>query len=227
MRVGLVGYYHLLFFGIFLPYLAIRSSGRIATRPLPPKVPHLRSQVITLLLFLALSLAVSFKEWISLWPREVPEPRMMLLGVMVLVAMVLLMRPMWRSRVAARGRKVWLFMPRTSEERGWWIACSVAAGISEEVTYRGVMFGLLWRLTDNMLAAALLCAAVFAVSHFMQGAKSMAIIFALALTFQGLAFLSGSLYVGIAVHALYDIAAGLTYGYYGERLGYPVEPMAP
>jgi membrane protease YdiL (CAAX protease family) len=227
MRVGPIGYYHLLFFGVFLPYLAIRSSRRISVKPLPPKAPHFRSQVVTLLLFLALSLAVALKEWIHLWPGEVPETRMILMGLMVLVGMVTLMRPMWRSRVEARGRKVWLFMPRTGEERAWWIACAAAAGISEEVTYRGVMYTLLWRLTDSMLAAALISATIFAVSHFMQGLPSMSIIFAFALTFQAIAFLSGSLYVGIAVHALYDVAAGLAYGYYGEKLGYPLEPIAP
>jgi membrane protease YdiL (CAAX protease family) len=225
MRLAPTGYFHLLFFGVFLPYLAIRTSKRVSTRPLPPKVPHFRAQVATLLVFLALSLAVAFKEWIILWPREFPDARMILIGLLVLVVMIMLMRPMWRSRVEARARKIWLFMPRTGEERAWWVACSVAAGISEEVTYRGVMYALLWRLTDSMLAAALIGATIFAVSHFMQGIKSMAIIFAFALTFQGIAFFTGSLYVGIAVHALYDVAAGLFYGYYGERLGYPIEPM--
>jgi hypothetical protein len=29
------------------------------------------------------------------------------------------------------------------------------------------------------------------------------------------------------VHALYDVAAGLFYGKYGDELGYPVEPLPP
>jgi membrane protease YdiL (CAAX protease family) len=227
MRVGVAGYTHLALFGIFLPYLAIKSGGRLATRPLPPKVAHFTSQIVMLTLFLAASVFFGRREWIDLFPRMWPEPRMFVLGAAVLVMLVVLMRPLWRSRVEARARRLWLFMPRTRKERVLWVACSCIAGISEEVTYRGVMFVLLWRLTGSALAAALIGAGVFAVSHFLQGATSMAIIFGFALVFQGIAWLSGSLYVGMAVHALYDVAAGLSYGFFGERLGYPTEPMPP
>lgn len=225
MRVGPAGYYHLGLFGLLLPYLAMKSSRVLASRPLPPKVKHFTSTILTLTFFFAVSVWVAHNQWITLFPAEVPEPRMFLLGAAVLVALVVLMRPLWRRRVEARSRRVWLFMPRTPKERLLWVGCSVAAGISEEVTYRGVMFALLWRLTDSALAAALIGAVVFGVSHFLQGWKSMTIIFGIALSFQLIAFLSGSLYIGMAVHALYDVAAGLSYGRYGEELGYPVEPM--
>jgi len=225
MTVGLAGYYHLGIFGVVLPYLAIKSGRRIATRPLPPKVPYFNSQIVMLTIFLALSIFIARREWIELFPRELPEARMFVLGAAVLVALVVLMRPLWRSRVEAKARRLWLFMPRTRHERVLWVALSIAAGISEEVTYRGVMFALLWRLTGNALAAALIGAAVFSISHFLQGWKSMAIIFGIALTFQMIAWLSGSLYVGMAVHALYDVTAGFCYGAYGEKLGYPNEPM--
>ena len=66
------------------------------------------------------------------------------------------MRPLWRRRVQERSRRIWLFMPRTTRERTAWIAASITAGISEEVTYRGVMFALLWRVTGSALAAALI-----------------------------------------------------------------------
>jgi membrane protease YdiL (CAAX protease family) len=225
MRIGFLGTYHLVFFGVFIPYAAIKSSRVIGTKPLPPKVKFLISQIFTLLVFFAISALVERKEWITLFPAEMPGPTFLLLGAAVLVAMVTLMRPMWRKRVEQRGRKLWLFMPRTPRERALWIGCSIAAGISEEVTYRGVMFGLLWRLTDSAWAAALIAALVFSVSHFLQGWTSMSIIFGIALTFQMLAWFTGSLYVGMAVHALYDIAAGLSYGWFGEKLGYPLEPM--
>jgi membrane protease YdiL (CAAX protease family) len=225
MHIGLLGAYHLLFFGVFIPYAAIKSSRVIGTKPLPPKVKFLTTQILTLLFFLVLSALVGRKEWIALFPRVMPEPSFILVGAVVLVALVTLMRPMWRKRVEQRARKVWLFMPRTPTERALWIGCSIAAGISEEVTYRGVMFGLLWRLTDSPWGAALIAALVFSVSHFLQGWKSMSIIFGMALIFQLLAWFTGALYVGMAVHALYDVAAGLSYGWFGEKLGYPLEPM--
>jgi membrane protease YdiL (CAAX protease family) len=152
---------------------------------------------------------------------------MFLLGAAMLVVLITLMRPMWRKRVEERARKVWLFMPRTPRERALWVGCSLAAGISEEATYRGVMFVILWRLTGNPVAAGLISAALFGISHLLQGARSVAIIFGIALAFQALAWVSGSLYIGMAVHALYDVTAGFFYGAYGEKLGYPIEPLPP
>jgi membrane protease YdiL (CAAX protease family) len=116
-------------------------------------------------------------------------------------------------------------MPRDGQERALWLASSIAAGISEELVYRGVLTTLLARMTGSVAGAALLSAAVFAVSHYMQGWRSMAIIFGMALLFQSLVWYSGSLYVPMAVHALYDVAAGLHYGHFGKRHGYPIEPL--
>jgi membrane protease YdiL (CAAX protease family) len=227
VRVGIAAYYHLAFFGAFIPYLAIKSGRRLAAQPLPPKVKYFSSQIIILSIFFLVSAFVARREWIDVFPREVPEPRMFVLGAAVLVALVVLMRPMWKRRVEERSRRTWLFMPRTRQERVLWAGCSLAAGLSEELTYRGVMFVVLWRVTGSPLAAALIAAAVFSISHFLQGWKSMTIIFGLALAFQMIAWVSGSLYIGMAVHALYDVAAGFAYGAYGEKLGYPIEPMPP
>jgi membrane protease YdiL (CAAX protease family) len=199
----------------------------LASRVFPPKEQHFTSQIMVLAVFFVISAVVSKVERIVVLPRTLPETRSILLGFLVLAGLVALMRPIWRRRVEERSRKVWLFMPRTPRERMLWITVALIAGIAEEVTYRGVMFTLLWRATGSALAAALLSASIFSISHFMQGWKSMAIIFAMALAFQGLAWTSGSLYVGMAVHALYDVVAGLFYGRYGDELGYPIEAMPP
>lgn len=226
-HVGTAGLAHLAFFALLLPYAAIRSSFRISTGALPPKAPYFTSQILMLFFFFALSFATARVEWIPVFPARWPSAATIGLGAASLVALVAFMRPRWRRRVEERSRKVWLFMPRTSKETALWIGCSCAAGISEELTYRGVMFTLLWRLTGSGAAAALISALVFAISHYMQGWKGMSLIFAFALAFQALVWLSGSLYVAIAVHALYDVAAGLFNRRYGERLGYPLDPMPP
>ena len=44
-----------------------------------------------------------------------------------------------------------------------------------------------------------------------------------ALAMHGLVIWSGSLYIAMAVHAIYDLVAGFTYGRLGERLGSPQE----
>jgi membrane protease YdiL (CAAX protease family) len=223
--VGSAGAAFLVVFGIFLPYLAIKSARRVATRPLPPKRQFFVSVILQLAVFGAVAMITARFEHIELFPRRAPPTSSWGLGLAALVVFVSGMRPVWRRRVVERSRRVWLFMPRDRTERALWMVSSTAAGISEELVYRGVLTTLLTRMTGSVLAAVLVSALIFSLSHFLHGWRSMAIIFAMALTFQGLAFASGSLYVSMAVHAAYDILAGLHYGRFAEKLGYPVEPL--
>ncbi|HJQ97044.1 MAG TPA: CPBP family intramembrane glutamic endopeptidase [Candidatus Polarisedimenticolaceae bacterium] len=223
--MGSAGASFLVVFGLLLPYLAIKSARRLATRPLPPKKPFFRSIIVQLLIFAAIAIVVGAVEHVDLFPRRAPSPAAWGWGLLALTVFVLGMRPQWRKRVVERSRRAWLFMPRDGTERALWIGSSVAAGFSEELVYRGVLTTLLFRMTGSFLAAALVSAAIFAISHYMQAARSMTIIFGIALVFQALAWVSGSLYVPMAVHAVYDILAGLHYDYFGRKLGYPVEPL--
>ena len=223
--MGSAGASFLVVFGLFLPYLAIKSARRLATRPLPPKRQFFTSVIVQLLIFAAIGLVVGAVEHVDLFPRQAPSPASWGWGLLALATFVLGMRPQWKKRVIERSRRVWLFMPRDGVERALWIGSSVAAGFSEELVYRGVLTTLLFRMTGSFVAAALVSAAIFAICHYMQAARSMAVIFGIALVFQALARESGSLYVPMAVHAVYDILAGLHYGYFGRKLGYPVEPL--
>jgi membrane protease YdiL (CAAX protease family) len=221
------GFVHLVLFGLWLPYLAIKTAQRLKSRPYPPRKKYFVSVIVQLVAFGLFSYYIARDNWIPIFPRQMPAPKYWALGAATLVALVLFMRPMWRKAVEARGRRTWLVMPRDRTERLLWAGCSLGAGISEEITYRGVMFTLLWRITGSPVTAALVMAAVFGISHFLQGWKSVGIICGIALAMQGLAWLSGSLYVSMAVHAIYDVIAGLTYGKLGEELGYPIEAPLP
>ena len=223
--MGAAGASFLVVFGILLPYLAFRSARQVATHPLPPRKRFLASVIVQLLIFGVVAALIGSLERIELFPRTAPSAASWALGGMVLAALVAAMRPMWRQRVIERSRKVWLFMPRDPTERALWLTSSIAAGVSEELVYRGLLTTLLARMTGGFLAAALVSAAIFAISHYMQGWKSMAIIYGMALLFQGLTWQAGSLYVAMAVHALYDVAAGLHYGHFGKVHGYPIEPL--
>ena len=223
--MGAAGASFLVLFGVFIPYLAVKSARRVTTHPLPPRKRFFATVIVQLLIFGAVACAVGSLEHIELFPPSVPPITSWVAGVLSLAVLIAAMRPLWRRRVLERSRRIWLFMPRDAAERALWLSSSTLAGISEELVYRGVLTTLLARLTDSFLAAVLVSALVFAVSHFMQGWKSMAVIFGMALLFQGLAWHSGSLYVPMAVHAVYDIAAGLHYGHFGKRHGYPIEPL--
>jgi hypothetical protein len=118
------------------------------------------------------------------------------------------------------------FMPSDRRERAMWLGLSALAAVGEEISWRGVQMTLLLRATGAPLGAAGVCAATFGASHIVQGWQSAAIIAVFALAFHGIVWLSGSLYVAMAVHFLYDMTAGLTYGKLGRELGYDASPAA-
>ena len=221
-----MGWLHLVFFCVVIPWAVWRSRRHLAEGHTPPRRRHFVAVLVQLLIFLGLSLWVARLEGLPvLSPTAIAWP--VAVGAALLLALGLhLMAPRWRRSVELRERKVHLFMPRDGTERTLWVGVSLAAAVSEEVTYRGVMFLLLTGLTGSAWAGALLAAAVFGVSHLVQGWKSAGIITGIALALHGLVAVSGSLYLAIAIHFLYDLIAGLAYGRLGHELGYPIEGIS-
>lgn len=190
-----------------------------------PRERHLKMVIGQLLLFLVISLVVAWTGSIEVWAPVGRRLGPWLDAALLVVAGVLLMRPRWRAKVVARDPAVRLFMPSTGRERRLWVVVAVVAGVSEEVTYRGVMYALLWMLTGSPVAAAIIASIVFGVSHSVQGWAVAGIVTLIALVLHGLVAWSGSLYPAIAAHAAYDIIAGLTYARLGQELGY--DPLTP
>ena len=60
----------------------------------------------------------------------------------------------------------------------------------------------------------------FALAHAIQGMRSVLAIAAIATSFHALFVLSGSLYVGMLVHFVYDVIAGFTYAQLARELGF-------
>jgi len=225
-QIGIAGIYHLVFFGLLLPWSAVKSARRLKDRPYPPRRKYFLMVIAQQGFFLLLSAFIARMEWIEIWER--PHGRYSyMIAVAVLLTLIAVMIPHWRKAVEERKRRVYLFMARDNRERALWVVISLLAGVGEEITYRGVMFVLLWRVTGHEWLAALASAVVFGVSHYLQGWKSVALIAAFALIFQAIYFLSGSLLLPMAMHFLYDVTAGFVYGYFGNKLGYPPEGIPP
>ena len=220
-----VGWTHLAVFGVILPLLVLRNARAVAARvlPLPPRILHFKSTAAMLVLFLAISVATAMVQRIQLFPRELPHWRGVAAGIAMYVAAVAIMRPLWRKTVLKRERIVHLFMADTAEERAWWVLVSLLAGIGEEITWRGVQTGLLVPLVGSYWLASIVSAVGFALSHWVQGWKSVLGIFGFALVFQLVVIASGSLYVAMAVHVAYDITAGFSYGGLVRELGISYE----
>jgi membrane protease YdiL (CAAX protease family) len=222
-HVGIAGYFHLALFGVLIPLLAVKSSRMLSARDYQPRQKQFIAVILQLLFFATFSIWVALAEYINLWAKPRGWLKALLVSAAVLIAMTAFMAPRWRRNVEKRDWKLYYFMPRTPREKVLWAVVSLFAGFSEEIVYRGVMFSLLWILLDSPPAAALIVAVVFSFSHFLQGWTSMLVIFVIALGFQAIYYLTGSLFPGMAVHFLYDLTAGMMYGYWGEKLGYPIE----
>jgi len=222
-RLNAVGWYHLVVFGAVIPYLAFRSSRHLANPNLPPldRMRHFRTTAAMLLLFAAFSLMTAWRLGLNLFPPLTRETALAIpVALALLVVSVVAMRPMWRRAVIKRKRVVHLFMPANATERAWWIAVALLAGISEEITWRGVQIALLVPLVKSAFVAMLVTSILFGLAHMTQGWKSSGLIALFATAFHSLVWLSGSLYVAMFVHAAYDVIAGITYGRLGRELGY-------
>jgi membrane protease YdiL (CAAX protease family) len=222
-----IGWYHLVIFSALVPLLAWMSRRRSlqANSPKPPLARFLRSTCIMLGLFAVLSGLTAWKQELNIWSLSIQRPLVSIpLAVGLYVLAVAVMRPRWRRTVERRAPHLRYFMPQTPDERRWWVVVSTCAGVSEEITWRGVQPPLLAYVTGSPLAGAGLSAILFGAAHAMQGFKSAAVIVLFAIAFQALVWTSGSLLLAMIVHAAYDVTAGFTYSRLGRELGY--EPAA-
>ena len=226
-RIGLAGWY-LIGLLLFIVYASFRSRRRVAEMPkLPSRSRHFVSTLVMLVLLFMLALLVARVDWITLYPRVVPTPLQIGVGLIVAFLLAAGMRPLWRRSVAEGDRRIYLFSPQTGREKVLWIAVSLMAGIGEETIYRGVLYVLFLTLTHSAPAAAALSAIIFAGNHGIQSTRSMVIIFFFSLAFQALALWTGSLYVSMLAHFVYDVIAGLTYSRLTKEMGYqPPGPVA-
>jgi membrane protease YdiL (CAAX protease family) len=217
----LFGWLHLIFFGVVVPVVAVRTQSmllRLAAAP--DRIAFYRGAILQLIVMTAISVFVARREHIELFPRRAPDATHALIGFVVLIALIVLLRPRWKRAVLEGDRAIALFTPMTRDERLLWLFISLFAGVSEEITWRGVQTVLLERVTGSLWIAIIACALMFGISHAVQGFESIAIIAAIALVFHGLVLLTGSLYVAMAVHALYDAIVGFTYAKLARQYGY-------
>jgi membrane protease YdiL (CAAX protease family) len=218
--IGVAGYCHLILFGLVLPWAAYRSAANLSLFPYPPRRRFYIGILLQHLFFIGATVAVARLEKIPL--LELPQQPIQSSAIVAIVftVAIALMLPRWRRNVDNREPMVYLFMPGDAAEKSLWVFISVAAGIGEEITYRGVMWVLLTRLTGSLWVAALIASIVFAVSHYMQGWTSITAIFGFALGFHVIVWFTGSLIPAMFLHFLYDLIAGMIYSYLGEKAGY-------
>lgn len=114
-----------------------------------------------------------------------------------------------RHALGGSNSRVSGLMPRTVPEQALWIALSIAAGVCEELVYRGYLQRQFTALTSSAPAAIVIQAVLFGVSHAYQDLRSVALITVFAVLFGLVALMTRRLYAGMLAHAITDIVAGL------------------
>lgn len=132
--------------------------------------------------------------------------------VLVLIGLTFQQHGIRRSELGAQavvesiGKIHWL-LPKTRNQHGLWVAVSIHAGLCEELFYRGFLVLFL----SNWLpfwAACLAMTFMFGLGHMYQGIKGVVGTAILGAIFLGLYLLTGSLWLSIIAHALYDVSMG-------------------
>jgi membrane protease YdiL (CAAX protease family) len=220
--ISLLGWAHLIVFGILIPMSAIRAQKLIQGRPFGARRRYFRAILIQLVAFALFSIWVAQQNWIELFPRQMPPGRAILAGLVFLILAVGFGWTRWEKAILERKRVVALFMPVDNVERVMWLIAAALAGFGEEITWRGVQTVLLTRLTREVLVAIAIAIAMFSIAHAIQGWKSVGVIALFAAGFHVLVWMSGSLYIAMVVHFVYDLIAGFSYAYLGKKHGYEI-----
>ena len=220
----LPGILTLAFFLVLVPFGSLRARHQAERLIALPRDAFYRNIVGQQFLFGCVALIAMLGERLELRFGRV-DPLAIGIAVAIVAVLVLLMRPRWKVGVARHEPRLALISPRTRTERRWWIAVSIAAGISEELVWRGVVATLLWSLTGEWILAAVVTSVAFGISHAMQGWKGAAIITIIALVMQAYVYWTGGLLLAMAMHAAYDVIAGLSYGRLADAAGLPIDPL--
>jgi len=98
-------------------------------------------------------------------------------------------------------------LPDTREERRWFAAVCVTAGVCEEILARGFTFRYLDGIAMHLSLAVilLLASAIFGINHIYQGKLGMLKTGIAGLAFGGLFLLSGNLLLPILLHIAIDL----------------------
>jgi membrane protease YdiL (CAAX protease family) len=101
------------------------------------------------------------------------------------------------------------FLPKTREQLAWGLAVSIAAGVFEEIAYRGYLIPYVqtWLPGWTGVGAAAL---IFGLAHLYQGKAGMLMTTLLGGVFGYLFVATGSLILPIIVHVAVDMSAMIT-----------------
>jgi len=216
---------HALFVALALlfPLRAAWFGYRRLVRAPEPEVPRVRMSLYRQAIVLQWSLsAVTLVVWawrgrswaaLGLMPRATPAALALAVLAVAGIVLVAFQRRRTLSSTAALGHvrdqlgHVERMLPRRPAELRRFYALAVTAGVCEELLYRGYLF---WYLEQwiGLAPAVAVATAIFGFGHLYQGRRGVLTTALVGLVLGVLYLVSGSLYLGMLLHALADAHSG-------------------
>jgi uncharacterized protein len=128
--------------------------------------------------------------------------------VALFLPLVLMMRSeITRARVAKSLEKLNFILPKTAEERRWFVLVAITAGVCEEILYRGFLIHYFRELPVSMgvIEALIPSSCVFGFAHLYQGVVGIVQTTILGAIFGLIFIVTGSLLLPMMLHALIDL----------------------
>lgn len=98
-------------------------------------------------------------------------------------------------------------LPHTEDERGWFAALAVTAGVCEELIFRGFVMWYFSVWTGPILALVI-SSAIFGLGHIYLGLGQVPKTGAVGAALGGVVLLAGSLWPAMIIHAAIDLNSG-------------------
>jgi membrane protease YdiL (CAAX protease family) len=195
----------LLWTALVMPLLAYLGARRIsAGKPLRPKLWRMRVNGLLLVMSGLLALAAAQTNHLSLHIHFVVYDA--LIGAaLALVLVSAAAKGMQRAKPEVLERRRKLHWPENAAQWRWAMAISAAAGIGEELEFRGALYQLLLRLALSIPTAVVICVTLFALAHLAHGRRATLAIAYIGLVFHVLFLVTGNLLVTIVLHTAYDM----------------------
>lgn len=112
-----------------------------------------------------------------------------------------------RARIAKSLEKLNFILPKTAEERRWFVLVAITAGVCEEMLYRGFFIQYFRELpfAIGLIGALILSSCVFGFAHLYQGVVGIVQTTILGAIFGLIFIVTGSLLLPMVLHALIDL----------------------
>ena len=151
------------------------------------------------------AMGLGLGAWPTLWPWT--------LGLVMAATVLLWAFLLFRKALGIGESQLLLqLLPKTRAEKFVFVLLSLAAGVGEELAYRGFLVPALTTVLGWSWGAALLSSAVFGLLHAYQGWLGIARTAALGFVLAASLILTGTIWPAILAHAILDVLAGIVFG---------------